>query len=247
MSGTVPISGLSISKCGELGIFFFSSAVPAIKPNIPSLPVTTSGALRSANSVDVPSRARMSARASTSGPASLLRTLLMCMPGSSHSALMTGTRESVVSDTTSAPRSAFSGASTGTTSTSSFCVISAAKASRFFFCRAENTHRFDRPHLLDRFCISSRHSPRADHREHFGILARKIFRADSGAGADAHVLQIAVVHQRQRLVIALTEKKNQAAVTAALHAILVFDHKAVLVLPGEHVRFHADREHAELT
>ena len=60
------------------------------------------------------------------------------------------------------------------------------------------------------------------------------------------MLQIAVVHERQRFGVARAEQENQAAVPAALHAIFVFDHEAVLIFPGEHVRFHANRENAEL-
>ena len=60
------------------------------------------------------------------------------------------------------------------------------------------------------------------------------------------MLQIAVVHQRERLGVARAEEKNQAAIAPAFHAVFVFDHEAILIFPGEHIGFHAYGKNAEL-
>ena len=86
--------------------------------------------------------------------------------------------------------------------------------------------------MFDRFGIAARHAAGSNHGEHFGIRPRQILRAETGAGAHAHVLQIAVVHERERLGVARAEQKNQAAVAPPFHAVFVFDHEAVLVFPG---------------
>ena len=66
--------------------------------------------------------------------------------------------------------------------------------------------------------IGPRHAARADHADHFAVRARKIFHAETGAAADAIVLQEAVVDHRHRRRVLGAEQKQQAEEGAGLAA-----------------------------
>ena len=62
-----------------------------------------------------------------------------------------------------------------------------------------------------RFEERARHAARAEHAHRDAILARQQARADARRRADAHVLQMAVVHDGERLAIAAAVQKHQPA------------------------------------
>ena len=91
----------------------------------------------------------------------------------------------------------------------------------------------------------ARHAARAQHADGVGILARQVLRPDAGAGADAHVLQVAVVDEGEGLGVLGADQEYEAAVRARLAAVLLLGPVAVGVLgPGDDVGLHADGEEA---
>src|SRR6185437_17048764 len=76
-----------------------------------------------------------------------------------------------------------------------------------------------------------------------GILPSQILRAYACAGADTHVLQNAIVNERERLAVAGRQKEDDPAVRARLAAVLLLGPVAVRApRPGDDVGFHANRE-----
>src|SRR5262249_5709316 len=109
--------------------------------------------------------------------------------------------------------------------------------------RAVNLYFRYLPYLVESLQIGARHSAGAEDADDARVGAREVFRAEPGARADAHVLEHAVVDDRERLPVSHAEDHDEAAVRARLHAILFFGHA---VAPVDDVGLHADREDADL-
>ena len=77
------------------------------------------------------------------------------------------------------------------------------------------------------------------------VGTRQQARADARRRAHPHVLQMAVIEDRQRFAIVGAEQQHQAAIGAGLHAIFLLRPAAVRVLrPGHDVGFQPHRMHA---
>jgi hypothetical protein len=111
--------------------------------------------------------------------------------------------------------------------------------------RAEHLDVPDRPHRLEAFEIGARHPTGAEDTDRLRIGAGEVFRADSGAAADPHVLQHAVIDEGERLAVAGAEEQDKAGIGARLHAVFALAPEAVLAdRPGDDIGLHADREDA---
>src|SRR5581483_2550532 len=109
--------------------------------------------------------------------------------------------------------------------------------------RAVNLYFRYLPYLVESLQIRSRHAAGTEDADDARLGARQVLRAEPGACADAHVLEHAVVDDRERLAVAHAEDHDEAAVCAGLHAIFFFGHA---VGPVDDVGLHADREDADL-
>src|SRR5581483_1892256 len=98
------------------------------------------------------------------------------------------------------------------------------------------------PRQQKRFGVRARHAAGAEHADDARLLLGHIFRPDAGVRADADVLEIAVVDQRERLAVLDAGEKNEAAVVARPDAIFLLRDRPVVFLLVNDIRFHADRE-----
>ncbi len=101
---------------------------------------------------------------------------------------------------------------------------------------------FNLARLQKRLDMGARHAAGADHANDAGVFPRHILGADAGVGADPHMLQIAVIDQRQRLAVLDAVQENQAAKIPRPHAVLFLGDGALILLLVDHVRFHANGE-----
>jgi hypothetical protein len=69
--------------------------------------------------------------------------------------------------------------------------------------------------------MTAGHPTGTEHAQHASVVPGGVLRADRRVGAHAHVLQHAVVEDRQRLAAARGQQEDQAAVRAGLDAVLL--------------------------
>src|SRR4051812_36886225 len=108
-----------------------------------------------------------------------------------------------------------------------------------FLGRAEDFYFTELSHFIEREQIGARHAAGAEDADDAGVFARKIFGAETGAAADPHMLNDAVVDDRQRFAVASGEHHDKATKSSWLDAIL-FD--GLAFGPFEHVGLHPDRK-----
>src|SRR5262249_18470475 len=100
-------------------------------------------------------------------------------------------------------------------------------------------------HAAERLEEGARHATRADHADRVSVGPRQMLDAESGAAADAEMLQHAVVDEGKRLAVAGRDQEYQPAIGAGLAAVLVLAPVAGgIARPGNNVGLHADGEKA---
>jgi hypothetical protein len=102
----------------------------------------------------------------------------------------------------------------------------------------------DRPHRLESFEVGARHPTGAEDTDRLRIGAGEVFRADSGAAADPHMLQHAVVDEGERLAVACAQEQDKAGIGARLDAVFFAPEAVLAGRPGDDIGLHADREDA---
>src|SRR5581483_1932070 len=110
---------------------------------------------------------------------------------------------------------------------------------RVLLARAVDFGFPDVAHTGEGLEIVARHAARADHADRVAVFSREIFHAQSRAGRDAHVLEKAVVDERDRHAVARAEHEQEAAISSGLDAVLVLALVALLSRPADDVREHA--------
>ena len=108
--------------------------------------------------------------------------------------------------------------------------------------RAVDLQLFDIAHQHERIHVASRHAAGADHANDFGIFAAHAAYADAAVGADAHMLQHAVIDQGEGLAVAHAGEKDQAAIKPWPDAVSIVNTAAAMLAFVHDVGFHPDRE-----
>lgn len=77
--------------------------------------------------------------------------------------------------------------------------------------------------------------PRAELPQDLGILAGRVFHADSGVRTNSHVLEVAVIQNREGLTVTHAEQQDQATEQAGLDTVLLLRAGTVVLLLVQHV------------
>src|SRR6185369_9986097 len=110
------------------------------------------------------------------------------------------------------------------------------------FGRAVHLDAPDFTRQQKRLGVRPGHAARAEHADDPRFFLRHILRADAGVGADAHVLEVAVVHECQRLAVVDAREQNEAAEFSRHDAVFFLRAHAFVFLLVDDVGFHADCE-----
>ena len=108
--------------------------------------------------------------------------------------------------------------------------------------RAVDLKLFDIAHQHERIHVVSRHPAGTEHADHFRIFAAHATHADAAVGADAHMLEHAIVDECERLAVAHAGEKDQAAIEPRLDAVSFVNAAAAMFALKHDVGFHPDRE-----
>src|SRR5262249_52696023 len=98
---------------------------------------------------------------------------------------------------------------------------------------------FDFAREQKRLNMGTGHAARADHSDDLGILSRHVLGTDAGVRADPHMLQVAIIDERQRLAVLDAGQENQAAKSTGTHAVFFLRDRPLIFLFVDHVRLHS--------